>query len=212
MSKTFKKGIALDIDETISDTNTYWFGLLMDRFGNPEKLSIQEMVIKYKYTQYVPYWQESEQLEFMEMLRNDNELQMEFARVIGSLETVNRINQILPIISYITLRPENVREGTSRWLTKHGFPEGELIMKPDDVEYEKGYQWKAEIIYSFYPKIIGIIDDNPRFIEYLPSNYKGKIFLFNCGNEIENNMFVQKCENWEKVFHEVLSFVQGLKI
>ncbi|PIN75466.1 hypothetical protein COV17_03845 [Candidatus Woesearchaeota archaeon CG10_big_fil_rev_8_21_14_0_10_36_11] len=55
-----RRGLALDIDDTLSDTNKFWFTNLQRLFGNPEKLTPQEMIQKYRYIQEVPYWQNSE--------------------------------------------------------------------------------------------------------------------------------------------------------
>lgn len=42
-------GISLDIDETLSWTNGCWFKKMQRLFGNPEGLSVNELVSKYRY-------------------------------------------------------------------------------------------------------------------------------------------------------------------
>jgi len=57
-------GLAVDIDETLSWTIGYWIEEMQNKFGNPENLTIKEMVEKYRYTQNVPYWQHEEALQW----------------------------------------------------------------------------------------------------------------------------------------------------
>lgn len=64
--ETLEKGIAVDIDETLSWTVGYWVEQMQEKFGNPEKLSIKEMIEKYRYTQNIPYWQSAEALKWID--------------------------------------------------------------------------------------------------------------------------------------------------
>lgn len=46
-----RKGIALDIDETLSWTIGYWVEKMQELFGNPENLTVRQLIEKYRYTQ-----------------------------------------------------------------------------------------------------------------------------------------------------------------
>lgn len=48
-------GLAVDIDETLSWTLKYWVEKMAEKFGNPENLSVLEIIKKYRYSQNVPY-------------------------------------------------------------------------------------------------------------------------------------------------------------
>jgi hypothetical protein len=41
-----RKGLALDVDETLSWTVGYWIAEMQARFGNPESLSVEELIAK----------------------------------------------------------------------------------------------------------------------------------------------------------------------
>ena len=107
-----KTGLAVDIDETLSWTIGYWIEEMQNNFGNPEKLTVKEMVEKYRYTQNVPYWQHAEVFQWVDEKINSNETQESLPLIVGSSAYINRIHQIIPIVAYITIRPERVIEGT----------------------------------------------------------------------------------------------------
>ena len=69
------KGIALDIDETISDTGIDFFSRLLKEFpivGNPTP---KELIQTYKFTEAVPEWQTEEAKRFMNEYRTSNKIQ-----------------------------------------------------------------------------------------------------------------------------------------
>lgn len=198
-------GLALDIDETLSDTNIYWFTKLSELFGCPEGLSPREIAAKYRYSQRVPYWQTPEAHAWMEEARHGNELQVDLPLIGNAKQMVERINGILPIVAYVTARPESVREGTLRWLATHGFPTAPLIMKPLDIPTEEGVAWKANLLATRYPEIIGIVDDHPGLMDELPADYPGTIFLYNYTGPVREELQVIACPTWEDVYTAVQS-------
>ena len=78
------KGLAVDIDETLSWTIGYWIEHMQEKFGNPENLSVKEMVKKYKYTQNIPYYQTEEILNWIKNRIHSDELQKELPLIEGS--------------------------------------------------------------------------------------------------------------------------------
>ena len=48
------KGIALDIDEVLSDTVGYLMRGLSEKFGAPQGKSVKELMAQYRYTYLVP--------------------------------------------------------------------------------------------------------------------------------------------------------------
>lgn len=171
-------GISLDIDETLAFTVKYWIENLQELFGNPENLSSLEMIEKYTYVQNVPYWQSIKAQEWIIEKIYCNETQKILPLIPNALEYVNKINEIIPISAYITARPESIREGTQYWLNKHKFPKAPLILKPNEISFKKSSKWKADLLYSLYPQILGIIDDNKSVANNLPKNYQGNFFIF----------------------------------
>lgn len=204
VSQNISPGLAVDIDETLSWTIGYWVREMQKEFGNPEKLSVEEMVKKYRYTQNVPYWQSKEALDWMEAHRNSDSVQEELPLIEGSSEYLNKINKIVPISAYLTIRPHNVVNGTQKWLDKHNFPKAPIICRPKELQTHEGNKWKAKALEEYYPKIKGLIDDNPSVIKFIDPNYKGVVFLYN-HEPIESKVNVIACKDWEDVYKKVKS-------
>lgn len=195
-------GLAVDIDETLAWTIGYWIEEMQKQFGNPENLTIKEMIEKYRYTQNIPYWQETEMLEWVDMKINSNEAQENIPLIEGSIAYINRINQIIPIVAYITARPERVIKGTKSWLEKHKFPLAPVICRPNEVSHVKGNEWKAEVLKKLYPQVIGIIDDNAKLLQFLDNNYQGKVFMYDHHDNL-GYPFSIACKDWFTVYKEV---------
>lgn len=205
--KTNKQGLAVDIDETLSWTIGYWVEQMQNKFGNPENLSVKEMVEKYRYTQNIPYWQTDEALDWMRNSIHSNELQKELPLIEEADIYLNKINEVIPIVAYITVRPQSVLTGTQDWLKKNGFPEAQIICKPIDIEHENGSKWKAEILEKLYPNVLGIIDDNIKLLEFLNTNYSGIIFAYDHASiDNKNGINVIPCKNWPNVYEEVKKY------
>ena len=75
LKKNNMRGLALDIDETLSWTVGFWVEQLQKEFGNPENLSTQELVTKYRYVQSVPYWQTSKATRLINNYMHSNDIQ-----------------------------------------------------------------------------------------------------------------------------------------
>jgi len=197
-----KTGLGVDIDETLSWTVGYWVEELQKLFGNPENLSVKEIVDKYGYTQNIPYWQSEEALKWMENKRNSSDFQEGLPLIEDSNHFLNKINKIVPIAAYITIRPERIEEATRRWLRKHGFPEAPIVFRPNEISVEDGNKWKVKIIEKLYPKIIGFIDDSPYVVSLLPKNYKGTVFYYN-KVPVKSKLNVIQCKSWKSIYEEV---------
>jgi hypothetical protein len=199
-------GIALDIDETIAWTAGHWMEKLQNLFGNPENLTPKEMVTKYRYTYHVPYWQTDEIKQWMKEAIVSNEAIKDAALIENSNQIVNKINRIIPVVCYVTVRPQVVFEGTKKWLEKHAFPKAPIIMRPDKIEFINGYKWKAETICALYPELIGIIDDNPKLPDNLPNSYKGTIYLYDNISHPRTDLHIIPCRTWNDVYEKIVTF------
>lgn len=204
MNKTI--GLALDIDETLALTSTYWTELLMEKFSNPENLTAAEIISKYRYTQNVPYWQTEEAFRWMEEARESDLLQEQLPLIINANHSVKKINEIVPIVAYVTIRPSSVNLGTRNWLRKHDFPEAPIIHKPDTIDHAEGNKWKAKLLYKAYPQILGIIDDNPSVPQHLPEKYPGVVFLYDNDDHPRKDIHVIPCKEWSDVYTAVTKY------
>ena len=206
LKKEGKQGIALDIDEVLADTVFHLMENLIKRFGNPENLSARELINKYQYTYYVPQFQTKEARDWtIEEIHRDD-IQENLPLIENSNHWVNKVNKIVPICAYLTKRPVSVLPGTIKFLKKHGFPEAEIIAKPLDIELKDGNKLKAEILKYLYPEIRGLVDDDPKFAEFIHhKEYKGTLWLYGAGSYSGENKNVKPCKNWEQVYASLLS-------
>lgn len=200
-----KPGIALDIDETLSDTISSYFQIIMDEFGNPENLSAAQMADKYRHSSKVPYWKDDEMItRFREGLRRSHDVFANLKPIKGSAENVQKINEIIPIKAYITARPQMLTQTTKNWLESNNFPQAPVYLSPDDYDFSKTSIWKAEKLLELYPEVIGIVDDNPDFIEHLPANYPGQILMF--WNKYQGNRpNIINHDTWDEIYQTIKS-------
>ena len=198
-----RRGIVLDIDDTLSWTIGSWVEQLQQRFGNPENLSVKEMSIKYKYALDAPYWQTREVWEWVEMTREDNQMQENLTLIEGASDYVKKIQALLPIVGYLTIRPRSVLDGTYKWLKKYNFPRVEVLARPAEVPSAEGDKWKAEVLDFLYPQVQGIVDDKMAVVEYLPKDYQGTIFLYDNETAEVKNIKVIPCKAWPEVYAQI---------
>ena len=194
-----KKGLVLDIDETLSWTMGIWVEQMQQKFGNPENLSIKEMAAKYRYADRVPYWQTPEAWEWIGKACEDNQMQEEFAPIAEAKDGVEKLQTILQIVGYLTTRSRGVLEGTKVWLEKNNFPNLEVLARPKRVTNAEGDKWKAEVLNFLYPQVRGIVDDKLAVAEYLPKGYQGTVFLYNNKEANVKDIKVVPCPTWEVV-------------
>lgn len=196
------RGIALDIDDTLSATVVCWMKELQKEFGNPEGLTAEEMISKYRYTHFVPYWDYNKMQAWIDEKNIAGGIcYQEFTLIEDSHHYVSKIDKILPISCYITARPENCIENTRIWLDKHGFPQKPILAKPTHLNYEESHNWKADTLVSLYPTVTGLVDDNVSIINQLPADYAGTIFLYSHDAlEKEYPFTIVPCKTWESVY------------
>jgi len=204
LQDNFITGIALDIDDTLSQTKKYWFEYFSRIIGNPEKLTSDEFCQKYPLIQDAPYFQTQEAKELIFELSNSSQVYRDLEIIDNSLNSVNKINQTIPVVAYITMRPHNSILATQDWLNKHNFPKARLISRPDSLSIDSINNWKADILQELYPNIIGIVDDSVNVINQLPSTYQGKIYWYNSDTKnYRTDINIVTCANWESVIEQV---------
>lgn len=196
------KGLALDIDETLSFTIGKLVDELAREFGNPENLSVEEIINKYKHTDKIPYWQSKECDLLIDKILTDEEIQKDLPLIKNSNSLVNKVDKIVPIVSYLTVRPRCIFGATKFWLKNNNFPLASVILKPRNVPRRRGNKWKARVLEYLYPEVLGIVDDNPGLVDCLSRKYKGKVFLYN--NQIgRKDIRVIECKDWNEVLRKV---------
>jgi hypothetical protein len=197
------KGLALDIDETLSFTIGYMIEELIKKLGNPENLTAHQIARKYRHTDEIPYWQNADAREIMNKIICSNKIQKELPLIENSNEIVQKINKIIPIVAYITVRPGTVLDGTRFWLKKHGFPKTEVITKPNNIPRRKGNEWKAKVLEYLYPQVTGIVDDNPGLTTFFGKKYKGTIYLYDNTETEREDINIVPCKDWKTVAKKI---------
>lgn len=209
------RGIALDIDETLSLSKQFYFGKKLELFGSPENLSVEELIIKYKSSHLVPYWNTPEVDKWSEEIVHSNEIHEEFPLIEGVDSAIKELSQIVPIVAYITARPESILEGTRRWVEKHQLPSAPILLRPRDLSNDEIDLWKSLVMEKLYPNIIGIVDDNIKLIENISKDYQGKIFLYGRIYKAEGNDLLKEmekeniaivCPEWTDVIREAKNY------
>ena len=201
-------GIALDIDETLSSTNRTFFEAVLNKFGDPEKLGLDGMLLKYKISHDVPYWQVEEVQEYLKFIRRDDETQFSISPIPGAKEAVEEIAKHIHCVCYITARPETVRVATEKWLKKHGFPSAPLVMRPHEVDDKHIQTWKGVVLEYLYPNVMGIIDDNHSFSKTLSPEYNGILFYYGSKEKPDIHMQTIVCPTWHDVIKEVKKYAK----
>lgn len=197
------KGIALDIDDTLSDTRYRLIRQMRALFGNPENLTTGEITKKYHLLDHIPYWQSAEIITWIKKIVDSDEANRDFPLMENAQRMVAKIDKSVNISCYLTLRRKKVINGTARWLKKHGFPDKPIICRPDNLEYDDGHAWKAKVL-AENPKLLGLIDDNEKIIKHLPEDYAGVIFLFRHKEyKHDSKLKIIPCKNWYAVLREV---------
>ncbi len=203
LSSLVGNGIAVDIDETLSDTMMEWVGRALVEFGNPENLTPEAFIAKYRYIYRAPYLATPEVERWRYEQKYSNDLQMRLPVIPGALDGLRAVDAIVPVSCYVTARPAEVMSGTQRWLMEHGFPEAPLVHSPEHVDHSVSHIWKGKLLESASPRISGIIDDHPALIDALPASYAGGIFLYNVASLSLPRPRAYACPDWDSVVERV---------
>jgi hypothetical protein len=205
LQKSSRRGLALDIDETLSYTNRHWMQTALDRLPFPEGCVREELLMSNAPLE--TYWPEDVLLERLGDLLHSNEFNSGISIIENANHAVNEINGIVPILAYITARPVSVAESTQQWLARHGFPEAPLIMMPVEEDHIKRNRWKANVLRLLYPEILGIVDDNPGLSVELSENYEGMVFVYSSSVHPNQNDHIIPCPDWNSVNEAVKRLV-----
>ncbi len=205
-----RRGLVVDLDETIAWAIHYMAGELAKLFGNPLKLSVdqlRERIIAHD----IPFWDLEEVRKWGMHALESPEITEEYPIIEGSDKAIERIGHVIPVVGYLTLRQTSVRDATKRWLKKHGFPDEPVITRPNSLKLEEGMKWKAETLAYLYPQVIGSIDDTLDIFSHLPSSYKGTIFLYGQTDYPESDLNVIPCKTWDDVYERVVEHQASLE-
>jgi hypothetical protein len=196
-------GIALDIDETLSLTQSMLIDEIEQNFWNQENMSATDVINKYDHIKNVPYRQTDEIKNYITNRLEKSEFRESLDPVLWSIEYVRKIHQNNKIVAYISARPESILMPTKNWLEKYWFPNAEIILRPDN-ENRNPSERKASILLE-RRDIAWIVDDDKWLIEFLSEEYHWKVYSFGYENYSWCKKFVIPCKNWEFVYDKMLT-------
>ncbi|MBU2051927.1 hypothetical protein KKH13_01845 [Patescibacteria group bacterium] len=202
------KGLGLDIDDTLAESGDAWIKGIQKQFGNPENLTIDEVKRKYRYSYNAPYWQGKTIRAWEKSIRHNNQWHRVLPLIKNANHVVEKIHQLVPIVVYLTARPKSILPGTRDWLKQHGFPEAEIVYRPQEVKLPLSLAWKAQVLEYLYPQVIGMVDDHPQLAKDLSKKYPGTLYLYDYHDQApRGDINIVPCKNWD----EVLVKVRALK-
>lgn len=196
--------LALDIDDTLAETNLYWATQLAVNGENLRGYAPKELIREFRYLRRVP-WLQREDIEhsITTMLRAEDHL-LAVPPVVGAFEAVRWLSERGELGCYLTSRPRAAERGTRQWLSQNGFPAAPVFLHPDATEagqfdMQNGNVWKASMLRSMYPGINGAIDDNDELPPALFPGYQGRVYLYSHQESKTELAFVVPCPTWEDV-------------
>lgn len=204
MSKV--SGLALDIDDTLAWTCREWAEILHEEFGNPENLTKHEFVEKYRLLENAPYFQREDVLTRCREICMADRYYHALPPIEDALSAVREIQQVIPIVAYLTARPESLRKTTEEWLSRNNFPTAPLMMNPHEFSHSITATWKSETLEKLHPQIVGIIDDNPKVCAALSDGYRGIVFLYGHGDADVPHSRAIACSDWNNVVEKVRNY------
>lgn len=203
LKKRGVKGLALDIDDTLSATKESLFEELSHKLDNPENLTGIEMAKKYRHTDNVPYWETDRIEDLVRNIHNAPEFHENLPLIGNSNKIVQEINKTIPVVAYITVRSTAILKGTKKWLGKNNFPKLPIITRSKNISRIDGNKWKAKVLEYLYPQVVGIVDDNPGLTKFFSKNYKGTVYLYDNKEAERKDINVIPCENWKVVAEKI---------
>ncbi len=198
------KGLGLDIDDTLARSGDAWIEGVQKMFGNPENLTVEEVKKKYRYSYNAPYWQNDKVHLWEKQIRHNNVWHQELPLIKNANHIVEKINQIIPIVVYLTARPKTVLKGTREWLEQNRFPKAEIIYRPADVKLPNSLAWKAKVLEYLYPQVSGMVDDHPQLAKDLSKKYQGTLYLYDYHDQApRGDINIIPCKNWNEVLEKI---------
>lgn len=198
------KGLALDIDDTLAQAGDQWILGVQKMFGNPENLTVEEVKRKYRYSYNAPYWSGKKVSDWEKSTRHSHTWHLELPLIKNANHVVEKIHQVIPIVTYLTARPKSILAATKIWLKKYNFPEAEVIYRPRNVKLPVSLAWKAEVLEYLYPEVSGMVDDHPQLAKDLSKNYKGALYLYDYHDQApRGDIKIIPCRNWQEVLAKV---------
>lgn len=179
-------GIALDIDDTLSYSDNHWalqMGKKLQLFKPHEQEAyLSDFRKRAKSAKGITEWNSAYAQKTLQDFIHSHKFHQDIPLIENANHMVNKINEIVPIVAYITARPNSVIKTTQKWLSKHDFVPAPVITRLNNQPHKVRNIWKAKVLTKLYPYVTGIIDDQPKLkLELKSLKYQGQMFLYDNG-------------------------------
>ncbi len=186
-----KRALFVDIDDTLCHTCLQWFEEFVKMFGG-DKTALQ-LRLEYNSIWDVPGWKEMHSDPRIDTFLHSDDFHQNIPAVLGAAEILHSfVNTVMPI-EYLTARPFSVQTATEDWLKRNMFPIAPVITRPMRVPLENRYVWKALYTEGSFPRVLGILEDDIRFVEALSSSYPGVVYFIGHSVSPRNDIRVIPC-------------------
>lgn len=192
----FGTTLALDIDDTLTQTARHTIGLAKKEFGH--SLSVDELLSTYGQPGDVPEWQTPTIENWLKAHLGSAEYLSTVPVMAGAVEVLTSLSTTFPVVCYITSRQHYTRQKTEDWLQRHAFPSGQLITRDANV---KDIGWKLRALVAEFPQPPVLIDDLLGFIPPAELQlYPSSLLWFNAFGKINAaSEFTTSVRNWQEI-------------
>lgn len=192
------RGIALDIDDTLSITDLSWYGAVHARLGGFEGLTVRDIMTSHPRLDAVPSWDRESIFPIFEELMHSADFHHRLPLITGADDAVRELARWVPVVAYVSARPETIHDATRAWLERHGFPDAPLVLRPADTPIQSKNSWKAEVLHALYPRVTGIVDDQVSLFDQLKGmGYRGRHYLYDNGHTTQDFSGYDAARSWD---------------
>ena len=187
MSQRTGKGVVLDIDGVLADSYTPLKEYVCRELGiSPDE--VEDKNVWEIYT-YFPKQHQEKAKKLIARAYGENEGEVYSDSL--PLEGAQRIARLLPVVGYVTRRPQTAFEDTLAWLDKHDFPQQPLLLATE------GYS-KATLIWLLGSNTI--IEDSPKEAVELADQGVNVILMdARYNREVAEHPNIRRVESWHAI-------------
>ena len=204
LEQTNTQGLAIDIDDVLSQTTRSYHEVFEREFG-PTQTTVEQARTHYAFHGGVLGWPREQTIKRTQELMRDPDFHYAIPLINRAQEAITHLHKKGKIACYHTARYETLTQATLQWLNNHNFPKYPLIIRPDDDR--NGTEWKAHAYHHLFPHVTGCIDNDARIAKRLEQlNYQGEYHLFGLTEQQYQPTYGTKItthENWDSLLTDI---------
>ncbi len=207
-------GLAIDIDDSLSETTAAFIERLSQDFPPPTGMHITVESAKRHYALNGEpiYWGGLPEARLLyKTMAYDPAFHRTFSPMKGAREGIQLLEEAGLVSCYVTARTDDMEQETREWLEEHGFPQKPIMLRDRTIADLHHTTWKAMVLERLYPIVSGALDDNTGIARHAERlQYRGKFFLFGPGSEEyeSQNGNVIPIRDWQEAPEIILNHLQ----